>query len=697
MSEQTICCTCGNVLRVRGATPGASVNCSRCGKPWVVPEPPKVVQRKPAAAPARPPSPGLSPAVLGAIIGGGVLLLLTVVIAVGATRARDRDDSERGSATRTPAKDTPAAPGEQRVQEQAKKDAPTPVEPKTDVVRIPVGTADPEPKEPQDETKITNKDYQAKLDLHIYRLNTAGIVARILELRGKTAEAKDLRESMRGFERSLAELLSRMKAEGHNPLVPGHCGTGDVILHLDQYELARLSAENADKVLTNFAAAIKPGARCRLIVRRNGQPEEFDIIYHERPKELYAILQRADIVPGSSGPDLPPLPKGGATVAPKEEPRIPDGPGSLAILVNASKRSGPVDRTLASRDLADRAPRSRAAAFLAVAAHYLAFDDAYWHLASPADAELQAYFDTMKIVEVETFDAAKHLAAVADLGKRIADVRAKSAEAAAVFQLFAAAHAADAQQLGAGQADVTKAAQAAGLSRTSDGRWGDETSVLKLSLAHEAIATKVKEARARFEGRFRNHNDFGVRYLGVYLVLIETIERNQGGFDQLVAALRVVGKNGPPAAAMHLDALATGIEALARCSQCKNGLVPCPKCGGDGKADVKCPNCDGKGRIDKGNGGTYMCSKCLGAGTFKNVECGCSRTGNKVECPACKGKVWLNQITDASLTSILILRDCGRCRCQGSLLDRVALPCPDCFGLGRLIVPSRDPSKILHR
>ncbi len=706
MPEQTICCTCGNILRVRGASPGDKVTCSRCKKAWTVPaaQAAQVAAARPIGivAPAGTSSPSgmLYLGIAGAVVAIVVLVVAVVTLSGGGQRRESTRpagttadaplrrvlSADAPAATST---ETPAPPPLPASPEPAPVAPPEPVRESPKPAPVPVTQDDP-PK------RSSGTNFQADLDIHIYRLNTCGLVAEVLDLRGKTGDAADVRNTMRSLEASLKDLLAKMKAEGHTPFVPGYIQPDDTIQTLDKHDFKKLGAVGAEKVLTTFAAALKAGSRARLIVKRAGQPEEFDIIYHERPKEVFAILQRAGIVPGAADPVTgekpPPMPA--SKLAP---PPLSEGPGPLAVLVKQEKRSAPIERAAASQALCERAERSRAATFLAVAAHYLANDDGKWHITPPVDTLLQGYFDTLKIVEVEQWDAAKHLAAAADLVKRIGDVRSKDPEAVPIFELFAAAHVADASQLGAGVADLSKAADAAGLRRTADQRfWGSVAPVLRLNLGREAVGARVANAASRFESTFRSHADFGVRYIGVYLLLAETLETNKGGFERLVNALRAVGKSGPPSAASHLDTLALSIETLARCDKCQNGRVPCPNCGGDGKRDVKCGNCEGKGKIEKG-GGTIMCNQCRGAGTFKGIDCGCARTGNKVDCPACKGKIWLASLANPSLTGVLTLRDCSRCHGSASILDRVAVPCPDCLGLGRIIVPVKDPTKILHR
>jgi hypothetical protein len=272
-------------------------------------------------------------------------------------------------------------------------------------------------------------------------------------------------------------------------------------------------------------------------------------------------------------------------------------------------------------------------------------------------------------------------------------VRAKSPVAEGLLLRFAAAHAADS---GAPEAEVAKAAEGLGLKRTADGkRWGDAVSVLRADLAQDAAEGRARDAWKRFDEKLRQHDDFGVRLLGAWLLAIETFDRNQGGYDRLAAGLRFIGKEVSREQAAHVEALAASVEAAAKCSKCKSGRIPCPKCGGDGKADVKCPKCDGQGHFEKG-GGTVMCSACNGKGVFRGVDCGCARTNNQVDCPDCKGKSWLPQLATPDLALLATLKECPHCRGFGMPPVGVAMTCGVCYGFGKVLVPTADPKKVLR-
>jgi hypothetical protein len=329
---------------------------------------------------------------------------------------------------------------------------------------------------------------------------------------------------------------------------------------------------------------------------------------------------------------------------------------------------------------------------LFVASSYLAISDEAQGIDAAGAEALQGYFNAVQFVEVESFDRPRHLAALGELRTRVPAAKAKCPAAGEILMRFAAGHAADS---GASEAEVLKAAEGLGLKRTADDkRWGDALSVLKADLSGEILAGRVKEAWRRFDDTYRHHDDFGVRLLGAWLLAVETFERNQGGYDRLAAGLRFISKDASPERAAHVEALADGVAALAKCSKCKGGTITCPKCGGDSKLDIPCQKCDGKGSYEKG-GGTVMCRECLGKGVHKDVDCTCGRSSGKVPCPDCKGKMWAAQLAAPDLEKVATTRPCRVCDGQGLPTVGLALTCPSCFGLGKMLVPVADPKKVL--
>jgi hypothetical protein len=669
---------------VAKAVAGAKAVCSRCQKVWTVPEDVGGPAPPPTPLPSRRPlmvkkqsssSAGIVAGVVGALLAVGI-----VVFMMSSSGGEPPGPPPAKPVVKAPP--APLPPPDPPLRAPRTEDVPNaPIN-----LPPPPAPPPPPPAEPRQDV-LANASLQAELDLLIYRINTTGLTARVLEVRGKPLEAKPLIETMKGFISDLDKFLAKLEREGIKRHRPDHLHPEDKITHLDTHDFAKLGAEGSEKVLVRFLGGLKAGSRAKLTVRRGDDFAFLEIIYHDRPKELYSIIQVAGIIPGQ-GSDL----KEPETAPARGESTAKKVPEALKILTDALLRLPAADRERAAMILRGAYAASRAPAVLFTSANYLSFPDEAQGIDADAAKALQDYFNAVNFLEVEAFDRPRHLAALEDLKSRIPLVKAKSPGAADLLLRFAAAHAADS---GAPEADVLKASEGLGLKRTADDkRWGDALSVLKADVASEILSGRPKDAWKRFDETLRHHDDFGVRLLGAWLLAVETFSRNNGGYDRLAAGFRYIGKEQPAIFASHADALAEGVEAAAKCSKCKGGSIACPKCGGDRKLDIDCKRCEGTGRYEKG-GGSVMCRECNGKGKFFDVSCTCMRTSGQVDCPDCKGKEWKSQVEKADVAMVATLNNCDTCRGLGLPPVGLALTCRSCFGLGKYLVPKADAKKTL--
>jgi hypothetical protein len=136
---------------------------------------------------------------------------------------------------------------------------------------------------------------------------------------------------------------------------------------------------------------------------------------------------------------------------------------------------------------------------------------------------------------------------------------------------------------------------------------------------------------------------------------------------------------------------------------CRGGKRPCSACKGKTRIDVTCKECGGGGRIkapgDAGAGATHKCRGCEGRGTLKEAlpceACSKSSLGKGLEqCDTCggSGKERRGAIGAGDVFST---DKCASCRGDGFPLPNMAVACPKCAGLGAIVKPVADPSKVL--
>jgi hypothetical protein len=128
-----------------------------------------------------------------------------------------------------------------------------------------------------------------------------------------------------------------------------------------------------------------------------------------------------------------------------------------------------------------------------------------------------------------------------------------------------------------------------------------------------------------------------------------------------------------------------GKQKCSACQGLRQVVTPCPACGGRGKTPVK-------SQMRK-LGYKDPCKKCKTTGKLRTACESCSRKGI-VTCRSCKGSQKLG-ISLASPSKVYATRNCDDCRGSGFPFPNVAAPCLKCYGLGVMIAPAADPSKVI--
>jgi RecJ-like exonuclease len=91
-------------------------------------------------------------------------------------------------------------------------------------------------------------------------------------------------------------------------------------------------------------------------------------------------------------------------------------------------------------------------------------------------------------------------------------------------------------------------------------------------------------------------------------------------------------------------------------------------------------------------GKIVRCPGCNGVGVFRDVKCEkCKETG-KIDC---KARGCTREVKPPTLETFADLAPCKVCDGKGTLTRHIALACPECLGIGLIIRPKADPSKLL--
>ncbi|MBI2901775.1 MAG: hypothetical protein HYY17_16440 [Planctomycetes bacterium] len=301
------------------------------------------------------------------------------------------------------------------------------------------------------------------------------------------------------------------------------------------------------------------------------------------------------------------------------------------------------------------------------------------------------YFSANRIADLERFTVRTH----AEAARRLAS-RAKAADA---LHLLACAHLAVLLRRPASEAERAeidalirdlglRAGKGLGLVGTGEGlaihdfrRW--------LSDGEYDLGC------AQFRGEYGSSAAFCVRYAHGFLLLVKAVEKGRS-FDK---AYEYLEKNAtrqfPEHQAAHLKALAKSLRAVEVCRACTGeGAIRCNICRGKGRADFQCNTCGGSGRqIDAFRGKDVKCNACQGVGTWRNRECPkCKATGRM----KCKGRGCSGPKPVPKLEDVFEAVACEPCRTRGLLLPTVPLVCPDCQGIGAILLPKADPRKTIR-
>ncbi|HYF01653.1 MAG TPA: hypothetical protein VEJ18_22220, partial [Planctomycetota bacterium] len=199
-------------------------------------------------------------------------------------------------------------------------------------------------------------------------------------------------------------------------------------------------------------------------------------------------------------------------------------------------------------------------------------------------------------------------------------------------------------------------------------------------------------AIVQFQNDYRSVTEFPVKYALGLLHVFKALADNRA-YNKAAAYLELTARSAPtPGGRDHLIALAKSIRSESPCMACAGTHeVNCSACKGKQRLNLQCGKCGGSGKLNSFNG-VIACSVCKGQGYFRNVDCPKCKAKGKTEC---KARDCDKPVKPPTFDSFADAFKCGLCKGQGSLMRHVAYPCPECAGIGLIVQPKSDPSKVL--
>jgi len=199
-------------------------------------------------------------------------------------------------------------------------------------------------------------------------------------------------------------------------------------------------------------------------------------------------------------------------------------------------------------------------------------------------------------------------------------------------------------------------------------------------------------AIVQFNNDYRGLADVGVRYALALLQLFRSLSENRNYqraaayFDQASsAAVSATARD-------HFIALAKSIREDAPCNVCGGThKVTCSACKGNKKVNAECTKCGGSGKLNSFNG-VITCPGCQGRGRYNNIDCPKCKATGRVEC---KARGCTREVPRPTFETFADAYRCPLCQGRGSLMHHVAFPCTECSGIGLILQPKADPSKLL--
>ncbi len=396
-----------------------------------------------------------------------------------------------------------------------------------------------------------------------------------------------------------------------------------------------------------------------------------------------------------------------AVIKPPPSPPKEPPPASFGLVEAFAVLQTPADRADETKRGQARAILSKAASekgplgdLASAGAALLSRPDDQWGLAKAES--LQALQDFHKAVDLAKFDVASDKAvagAVQALGVKVREVRSRSATdpAGDALGLVVAAAASALIARSGGKPPVELEAAFKDLqyekSEVAD-LWGRKDGLAMDDYRRWVQSGEYSLGVVQFESEYRSLPDFNVKYALGILMVFKAVADNRN-YTRAASFLEQASRNAPGAQARdHLVAFGKSVRAEAPCPACGGThKVNCQTCKGKKKVDLICGKCGGSGAINSLRGVVKCSGFCGGKGRLNDQPCPRCKQAGQVDC---KAKGCTRPVSQPAFASFAEAYKCALCKGKGSLTRHVAQACPDCSGVGLVLQPKADPSKLLR-
>jgi len=199
-------------------------------------------------------------------------------------------------------------------------------------------------------------------------------------------------------------------------------------------------------------------------------------------------------------------------------------------------------------------------------------------------------------------------------------------------------------------------------------------------------------AIVQFNNDYRHVTDVSVRYAYALLQLFRSLKENRNYQRAAYYFNQAASGASSPAARDHFLALSKSIRDESPCNVCGGThKVNCSACKGHKKINAQCTKCGGSGKLNSFNG-VIACPGCKGQGRYINIDCPKCKATGKTEC---KARGCAREVPKPTFETFAEAFRCPVCQGRGSLMHHVAVPCTECSGIGLILQPKSDPSKLL--